>query len=92
MTWIVDFDHAKWKKSVAQITEVLDLLVTLPEDHPRLAPWSATLEALKDKVRRRKPLGKRDQAVVDNIEYVLRQLIIIGQLAPEDTDGQEATT
>jgi len=85
---LVDFDAARWKKSFAQITEVIGLLATLPADHPRHDPWLDHLQGLKNKVKRRKLLGKREQATVDNIEFFLTKLMEISSLLPEESSGQ----
>ena len=74
-------DAARWKKQVAQIQEVKDLLQTLPEAHPIIEPWRDRLDELCAKVRsKRAPLGKRESATIDNIEYLLRSLVKVSRL------------
>jgi len=84
-------DAARWKKQVAQLQEVIDLLVTLPEAHPIIDQWRDRLNELMAKVRRgRKPLGKRDGATVDNIEHLLRSLVRVSRL-PDDGEIEWTT-
>lgn len=57
------------------------MLQTLPEAHPIIDPWRDRLDELKKKIRKkRQPLGQRDGATVDNIEYLLRSLIKASRL------------